>query len=319
RRTSKKLHLIQAGWFEQEGQVEQDYREAAARLCPSVRSVFLDGRKPSVRATVWAAADVFLSLSDNVQETFGITPIEAMASGLPAVVSDWDGYKESVRDGVDGLRVPTLCPPPGAALDWAAAFASDVMNYSTFIANAAMVTAVDVEAAARALETLVNDPALRRRMGDAGRARAREIYDWRQVIRAYEELWRELAARRAAAPESARGAVVPNPLCDDPFRVFGHYASATLAPETLLALTPALPADTARYLRENGLCTLGRDQRAPAALIDQLLETLRSEGPLSVASLCLRFERASAAILVRTLVYLLKLDLLRVERPASET
>jgi starch synthase len=320
RRTSKKLHLIQAGWFEQEGQVEQDYREAAARLCPAVRSVFLDGRKPSVRATVWAAADVFLSLSDNVQETFGITPIEAMASGLPAVVSDWDGYKESVRDGVDGVRVPTLCPPPGAALDWAAAFGSDVMNYSTFIANAAMVTAVDVEATARALATLADDPALRRRMGDAGCARAREVYDWRAVIRAYEELWRELAARRAAAsPERARVTGAPNPLCDDPFRVFGHYASATLAPETLLAATPALAADTARYLRENGLCMLGRDQRAPAALIDQVLETLRGAGPLSVASLCLRFDRVSAAILVRTLVYLLKLDLLRVEGPPSET
>lgn len=316
-RTGKKLHLIQAGWFEQEGRIEQDYREAAARLCPSVRALFLDGRKPSVRTTVWAAADVFLSLSDNVQETFGITPIEAMASGLPAVVSDWDGYKESVRDGIDGVRVPTLCPPPGTALDWAAAFGSDVMNYSTFIANAAMVTAVDVEAAARALATLVNDPALRRRMGEAGRARARDVYDWRQVIRAYEELWRELAARRGAAPERVAGAGVPNPLCDDPFRVFGHYASATLGPETVLAAQPALLVETARYLRDNGLCGLGHEQRAPAATIDQLLETLRAEGPLSVRSLLLRFERASAAILMRTLVYLLKLDLIRVEATAS--
>ncbi|HKO93914.1 MAG TPA: glycosyltransferase family 4 protein, partial [Polyangiaceae bacterium] len=150
-RTSRKLHLIQAGWFEQEGTIEQDYKDAAARLCPSVRSVILDGRMPQVRATVWAAADIFLSLSDNVQETFGITPIEAMAAGLPVVVSDWDGYRESVRDGVDGFTVPTLSPPPGAALDWSAAFGADLLNYSTFIANAAMVTAVDVDGAARAV------------------------------------------------------------------------------------------------------------------------------------------------------------------------
>jgi glycosyltransferase involved in cell wall biosynthesis len=308
-RTSKKLHLIQAGWFEQEGRVEQDFKEAAERLCPSVRSVFLDGRKPSVRATVWAAADVFLSLSDNVQETFGITPIEAMASGLPAVVSDWDGYKESVRDGVDGFRVPTLCPAPGAALDWAAAFGTDTMNYSTFIANAAMVTAVDVEATARAITTLADDPELRRRMGEAGRKRAKDTYDWRVVIGAYEQLWQELTELRTQASDAPRPAIA-NPLCDDPFRLFGHYASATLSLETRLEARPVLPEEALRYLRDNNLSALGREQRAPAATIDQLLEVLRAEGPLTVETLLRRFDSVSAAILSRTLVYLLKLDLL---------
>ena len=36
-----------------------------------------------------------------------VLPVEAMASGLPVIVSDWDGYKETVRDGVDGFRIPT--------------------------------------------------------------------------------------------------------------------------------------------------------------------------------------------------------------------
>ena len=47
---------------------------------------------------LWAAADVFLSLVDNIQETFGITPLEAMAAGLPVVASDWDGYRYTMRD-----------------------------------------------------------------------------------------------------------------------------------------------------------------------------------------------------------------------------
>ena len=33
---------------------------------------------------------MFVSLSDNIQETFGLTPIEGMASGLPLIVSDAD-------------------------------------------------------------------------------------------------------------------------------------------------------------------------------------------------------------------------------------
>ena len=64
-------------------------------------------------AQVGSVRDIFCSLSDNIQETFGITPIEAMSAGLPVVVSDWDGYRDTVRDGIDGFRVPTQMPPPG--------------------------------------------------------------------------------------------------------------------------------------------------------------------------------------------------------------
>ena len=310
--TSRKLHLIQAGWFEQEGKVEQDYKDAALRFCPSVRSLFLDGRKPQVRSTVWAAADIFMSLSDNVQETFGITPIEAMAAGLPVVVSDWDGYRESVRDGVDGFTVPTLSPPPGVTLDWSAAYGADLMNYSNFIANAAMVTSVDVDRAARALAELADNAELRRRMGESGRLRARDSYDWRVVIQAYEELWGELASRRASAAESAPVApgAAANPLCDDPFRLFAHYATATLTPETRLSSAGrAAPAAT-RTLREHPLVALGRDQRAPAAVIEELLELSSGQSPLSVAELLERFSGVPPDVMTRTLVYLLKFDLL---------
>src|ERR1700676_1499624 len=54
-----------------------------------------------------ASADVLLSPSDSVQESFGLTPIEAMSSGLPQIVADWDGYRDTVVDGEPGFRVPT--------------------------------------------------------------------------------------------------------------------------------------------------------------------------------------------------------------------
>jgi hypothetical protein len=51
---------------------------SAGLFCPSVRCLFVDGRDAVARERAWAATDVFTSLVDNFQETFGLTPIEAM-------------------------------------------------------------------------------------------------------------------------------------------------------------------------------------------------------------------------------------------------
>jgi hypothetical protein len=90
-------------------------------------------------------ADIFISLADNIQETFGLTPIEAMAAGLPVVVADWNGYQETVRHEVDGLRIPTLMPPAGCGLDFAASYGDDSLNYSSYIGHVSLMTAVDID------------------------------------------------------------------------------------------------------------------------------------------------------------------------------
>ena len=114
-RTGRKLVLIQSGWFATE-HIKAAFGDGAARACPDVRALFTDGKDPDRRRQSWAAADLFVSLADNIQETFGLAPIEAMAAGLPVVVTDWDGYKDTVRDGVDGFRIPTwMLPPDGEA------------------------------------------------------------------------------------------------------------------------------------------------------------------------------------------------------------
>ena len=55
-------------------------------------------------AEAYAAADVFVFASDT--ETFGNVCLEALASGLPAVVADKGGVRETVVPGRTGIRVP---------------------------------------------------------------------------------------------------------------------------------------------------------------------------------------------------------------------
>ena len=104
----RRLHFVMAGWFPGGDVDQRRYEESARSYAPDVPVHFLDGKNPEVVRCCWSAADVFLSLVDNPQETFGLAPVEAMAAGIPVVVSDWDGYRYTVSDGVEGFRIPTL-------------------------------------------------------------------------------------------------------------------------------------------------------------------------------------------------------------------
>ena len=90
--------------------------------------------------TFFQGADVFCAPSQ--YEAFGIVYIEAMACGCPVVASPTGGTPEAVTDGQTGL----LVPPD------------------------------DVAAVARALERLLGDAPLRRRLGDAGRKRVLDYF-----------------------------------------------------------------------------------------------------------------------------------------------
>ncbi len=147
---------MECGWHANDF-IAKAYAEAAALACPSVRVVTLDGRKAEDRHTAWAGADVFCALSDIIQATFGIVPIEAMAAGLPVVVSDWDGYKDTVRDGADGFRVPTVMPQASLGGDLAYRHALEMDTYDMYYGHTCSLVAVDVQATDKAFgETIVN-------------------------------------------------------------------------------------------------------------------------------------------------------------------
>jgi glycosyltransferase involved in cell wall biosynthesis len=258
-RTGKKLVLILCGRAPAED-VAEIFRAGAAIHAPDVRTINVDSRDDDQRRGAWAAGDIFVSLADGIQETFGLTPIEAMAAGLPVVVTDWNGYKDTVRDGVDGFRIATWAPGPSPA---GAAFALrqelSILDYSNYCWAAAAGTSIDLKQLADRLVDLVEQPDLRRRMGKAGQARARETYDWAHVFRQYQALWGDLNARRLAAaqnPEEAAwvGAAprVP-PARLDPFLAFGHYPTHRMGPQTLVALAPGATLEAYRQLSADRL------------------------------------------------------------------
>lgn len=120
--TKRPLCLVEAGWFSKSA-IEAEFKARARSLCPNVKTIHVDGNHQEYRHRIWRAADLFVSLADNIQETFGLSPIEAMAASLPVVVSDWDGYKDTVRHGIDGFRVPTIMASAGAGTDLALRYA----------------------------------------------------------------------------------------------------------------------------------------------------------------------------------------------------
>ena len=129
-------------------------------------------------AEAYATAAVYLGPSRldrgiNV-EGFGISFIEAAASGTPAVAGDSGGVRSAVRDGVTGLVVPPE----------------------------------DVAAFSAALRTLLADDARRESMGRAARAAVESHYNWARVGRETRAFAEQVASPRLApariSPSSAR-------------------------------------------------------------------------------------------------------------------
>jgi glycosyltransferase involved in cell wall biosynthesis len=315
----RRIHLVECGWFANEA-IDASFRDGAAALCPTVTRHVLDGREPAPRTRAWAAADIFVSLSDNIQETFGLTPIEAMAAGLPVVVSDWDGYRDTVREGIDGFRIPTLMPGAPAGQDLAFRYAAGIDSYDIYCGHTCELVAVDTGAAAHRIQCLIEDPALRRRMGDAGRRRAQEDFDWKSILVRYRELWTDLAERRRS------DAVLfgPPPLAErpermDPFALFAGYPSQLLADAHPLQLVPGANAvllDARRSLAMNSFAEYVFATRKECA---EVLQRVAETPGMTVGTLVAAFPAGRRMALRRGLVWMMKMDVLQLPARLEST
>ena len=100
--------------------------------------------------------DIYAAVS--LQESFGVAVLEASACGKPVVVADVGGLPEVVEKEVTGIVVPPA----------------------------------NVEKTAVALERLVIDEELRKRMGENGRKMVKERYDWTNNLQQMISIYRQL-------------------------------------------------------------------------------------------------------------------------------
>ncbi|MDP8237917.1 MAG: N-acetyl-alpha-D-glucosaminyl L-malate synthase BshA [Candidatus Hatepunaea meridiana] len=112
------------------------------------------GNRKNVNEII-AASDVLLLPSE--KESFGMVALEAMACGIPSIVTNSGGLPEVVDDGVTGYLSPVG----------------------------------DVEGMTNRVIELLSDEEKRQEMGRNGRLRAQERFNIKDAIDQYEELYRQ--------------------------------------------------------------------------------------------------------------------------------
>ncbi len=307
--TGKEVLLVECGWHANE-HIAKAYQQAALEICPSIRVVSLDGRIVKNRETAWAAADIFCSLSDNIQETFGIVPLEAMASGLPVVVSDWDGYKDTVRDGVDGFRIPTLMPSAGLGNDLAYRHAMELDTYDMYCGYTSSLVSVNIQAAARAFVSLFESKELREKMGQAGRKHTKECYDWKEIIPRYELLWRKLNDLRLDKSLVSYSDAWPARL--DPFHTFDSYPTKTLSKDVSLSLVDSSVESALSRIRIYLNLQMVNYAKFIIPNENEIISVLQaaSNGAKTPHSLIAEVPSERRAFVLRSLVWLVKIGIL---------
>jgi glycosyltransferase involved in cell wall biosynthesis len=134
------------------------------------------------RAEFFAALDVFAMPSR--ADSFGIVFLEAWANGLPVVGANAGGVAEVIAEGHDGRLVPFG----------------------------------DTDALRDVLESLVEDPASRREMGDRGREKVARGYSWDDRYRTIRDRVDALIAKgqgKRTHPGSANRPSVLRPVRDE--------------------------------------------------------------------------------------------------------
>jgi len=311
--TGAKIHLIMVGYFVPDD-AQREFTQLAQDVLQKTHLHFIAHNDPRFPNGLWASGDIFLSLIDNMQESFGLTPIEAMAAGLPRVISDWDGYRDSVIHGDDGYLVRTLQPPPGEGRALSELLVNGRELYGGFLAKTAQCVAVDQKQAVEAIYCLIKDPLQRKQMAEKAHARVRATYDWRHIIPAYEALWSNLTKERKNAPCLHSTAwTSAHPQAPDPFTMFASYPSTSLQNTGVVRVVASW--ETIHQLWQHNINILALDILLPLETVTHIINQITEQKVITLDHLWSLLPNLDKSALWRTISWLIKLNILAYDPP----
>jgi hypothetical protein len=261
------------------------------------------------RLLLYRSADIFTSLVDNMQESFGLAPVEAMACGLPTVVSDWDGYRDIVVHGVTGFRVPTYW----THCDEDLSILSDVQPWEHDHLCLSQAVAVDLASVRSSLILLIQNRDLRRQMGHAGRARACSVFSMQAFVSSYHRLLKELseAVPREPIKEDARDYAQAK-YC----QFFSGHATTMVDENTSIRITNVGNSNTISNLVQLPHVAIALDRQ----LLQRILDIARLQRTVSFGDIVAAASRRagwSTAIARRHVMWLIKYGFMSVAHSPS--
>lgn len=308
-RLGKPVNLWQVGWASREEEAKL-HNDGPKTLCPSVKTTTIDGRDPWVRKAIWSGADIFTLPVDNIQETFGIVPVEAMAAGLPVVMPDWDGFRDTVIHGETGFLVPTRMARNGAGTALGRRFADGTDPYLAYLSLTSQMVQIDQGAYLSAFETLANDPDLRARFSANAVAHVRANLDVAPVMKQHKSLAEELTKMRQSAQSSVKAisASAISPIEVDPFDIYAAYPTTALTPMDTVTPLRLLDEEGLKQLDALNSRDLYRRRTTPNATVLKVSAHLHAKGPMQVQKLgealgMSRYETEPAVLLLAKFGY----------------
>jgi hypothetical protein len=185
-------------------------------------------------------------------------------------------------------------------------------TYQAYVGSVAQHTAVHVGRAAEALHALIVSPQKRSEMGASAAQRARDCFSWPVVIGHYNELFRELAARRRAMSpgQAPRPRSRVSPLRGEPFADFTGFSTQTLQPNSALMLRSEHSRAAFDRVSQVDLDRVFARLHGTVEEAKRILEALEDRPGLTAGELVQSFPPARAEFIVLTIVWLAKLGLI---------